>query len=199
MNADGIQIPRSKLPGPASAPARLGASWKYDRGRSCAGNVGQASRLPCRAVRRGFRTTKASLRSAGQARRLPYVGGTDKMRPQLPLFAPSLRRGHFVAQTQVFPHGADLFLRVAFEDFGKLAFALLEVGRHLGLRVNAGRGAQPAKVEAGQQAVRRVGQVNSFALEDIHREPRPDPVTRNAGEAAVLADKFASDLGELCV
>src|SRR5438093_9385359 len=81
MNADGIQIPRSKLPGPASAPARLGASWKYDRGRSRAGNVGQASRLPCRAVRRGFRTTKASLRSAGQARRLPYVGGTDKMRP----------------------------------------------------------------------------------------------------------------------
>jgi len=76
MNADGIQVPRSKLPGPASAPARLGASWKYDRGRSRAGNVGQASRLPCRAVRRGFRTTKASLRSAGQARRLPYVGGT---------------------------------------------------------------------------------------------------------------------------
>jgi len=32
------------------------------------------SRLPSRAERRGFGATKASLRSAGQARRLPYVG-----------------------------------------------------------------------------------------------------------------------------
>ncbi len=59
-----------------------GASWKYHHGREHAGNVGQASRLPCRAERRGVRSTKASLRSAGQARRLPYVNGPGKMRPR---------------------------------------------------------------------------------------------------------------------
>ena len=58
------------------------ASRKYQHGRGRAGEVGQASRLPNRAERRGFRTTKASLRSAGQARRLPYAGGTGKLRPR---------------------------------------------------------------------------------------------------------------------
>ncbi len=58
---------------------RRSASWKYVRGR--ASKVGQASRLPSRAERRGSRTSKASLRSAGQARRLPYLGVTRKLRP----------------------------------------------------------------------------------------------------------------------
>ena len=41
----------------------------YHFGRDRAGKVGQASGLPSRAERRGSRTTKASLRSAGQAGR----------------------------------------------------------------------------------------------------------------------------------
>src|SRR6266498_2522960 len=46
-------------------------------------------RLPGRAERRGFRPTKASLRSAGQAGRLPYVGGTGKLRPAVTPAIPS--------------------------------------------------------------------------------------------------------------
>jgi hypothetical protein len=54
----------------ASAPR---TSWKYHQGRGRTGKVGLSSGLTSRAEKRGFRATKASLRSADRRDACPAV------------------------------------------------------------------------------------------------------------------------------
>src|SRR5262245_59619244 len=106
---------------------------------------------------------------------------------------PRIRRSHLVTKAQILPDRVNLFFGVAVVEVGQWAAATLKILRHLGLRIDAERIAQPALKIRPQQTRRGVGEVDAFALEHFLRFHWADAMTGDAGVSARFADEFVAD------